>query len=83
MVGRKVRPPSRLLNQADVTGWGMNSQSDEMKCPKCGRLELRETPQGVTCRVCGHALTPGENDRFRLYKLLKEDEKGSKRPRSI
>jgi len=61
------------------SGMGMKSQSDEMKCPKCGRLELRETPQGVTCRVCGHVLTPGESDRFRLYKLLKEDEKGSKK----
>ena len=61
----------------------MKSQSDEMKCPKCGRLELRETSQGVICRVCGHALTPGENDKFRLYKLLKEDEKGSKCSRRI
>ena len=50
-----------------------------MKCPKCGRLELRETPQGVVCRVCGYALSPGENDKYRLYKLLKEEEKGTKR----
>ncbi len=57
----------------------MKSQSDEMKCPKCGRLDLRETPQGVTCRVCGYALSPGESDKYRLYKLLKEEEKGSRR----
>jgi len=57
----------------------MKGQSDEMKCPKCGRFELRETPQGVTCRVCGYALTPGENDKYRLYKMLKEDGKKSTR----
>jgi ribosomal protein L37AE/L43A len=57
----------------------VKNRSDEMRCPKCGRLDLRETPQGVTCRVCGYELTAGENDRYRLYKLLKEDEKGSKR----
>jgi ribosomal protein L37AE/L43A len=50
-----------------------------MKCPKCGRLDLREMEKGITCRVCGYTLSPGENDKFRLYKLLKEEEKGSKR----
>ena len=60
----------------------MRTQNDEMKCPKCGRFELRETPQGVVCRICGNALTPGENDKYRLYKLLKEDQKGDKRGRS-
>ena len=50
-----------------------------MKCPKCGRLDLRETPQGVVCRVCGYALSPGENDRYRLYKTLREEEKKGKR----
>ncbi len=59
----------------------MKAQSDEMKCPKCGRFELRENPKGVACRVCGYELTPGENDKFRLYRLLKEDEKGSRRRR--
>ena len=49
-----------------------------MKCPKCGRLDLRETPQGVTCRVCGYALSAGENDRYRLYRMLKEEEKKGK-----
>ena len=57
----------------------MKSQTDEMRCPKCGRLDLRETGQGVTCRVCGYALTPGENDKFRLYKLLREEAKGTKK----
>ncbi|HXY56177.1 MAG TPA: hypothetical protein VEH01_01055 [Nitrososphaerales archaeon] len=57
----------------------MEARSDEMKCPKCGRLELRETPQGVVCRVCGHVLSPGENDKYRLYRLLKEEGKGAKR----
>ncbi len=63
------------MNRAGADICGMRSQSDEMKCPKCGRLDLRETPNGVVCRVCGYALTPGENDKFRLYKMLKEDEK--------
>ena len=57
----------------------MKSQTDEMRCPKCGRFDLRETPQGITCRVCGYTLTPGENDKYRLFKLLKEEEKGTKR----
>jgi ribosomal protein L37AE/L43A len=57
----------------------LRDQGEEMKCPKCGRLELRETPRGVTCRVCGYALSPGENDKFRLYKLLKEDERAGRR----
>jgi hypothetical protein len=29
--------------------------------------------------VCGYALSPGENDRYRLYKMLKEEEKKDKR----
>jgi ribosomal protein L37AE/L43A len=51
----------------------MKTEGDQMKCPKCGRLELRETGGGVTCRVCGHELTPGEADKFRLFKLLREE----------
>lgn len=58
---------------------GMKVQGDEMKCPKCGRFDLRETPQGVTCRVCGYTLSPGEGDKYRLYKLLKEEEKVSRK----
>ncbi len=46
-----------------------------MKCPKCGRFELRESGQGVTCRICGYTLSPGENDKYRLFKLLKEEDK--------
>jgi ribosomal protein L37AE/L43A len=57
----------------------MKAERDEMKCPKCGRFDLRETPQGVTCRVCGYSLSPGENDKYRLYKMLKEEEKKGKR----
>ena len=57
----------------------MKSQTDEMKCPNCGRHDLKETGQGVTCRVCGYTLSPGENDRFRLYKLLKEEAKTGKK----
>lgn len=49
--------------------------ADEMKCPKCSRFELRPVGEGVNCRVCGYALTPGEVDRFRLYRLLKEEAK--------
>jgi len=57
----------------------MKADRDEMKCPKCRRFDLRETPQGVTCRVCGYSLSPGENDKYRLYKLLKEEEKKGRR----
>jgi ribosomal protein L37AE/L43A len=53
----------------------MQSQDDQMKCPKCHRFELRETPQGVTCRICGYALSPGEVDKFRLFKILREEAK--------
>jgi ribosomal protein L37AE/L43A len=68
-----------LLNLTVLAEYAMRAQGEEMKCPKCGRLDLRETPQGVTCRVCGYTLTPGENDRYRLYKMLKEEENRSKR----
>ena len=49
-----------------------------MKCPKCGRLELRETGEGVKCRICGYTLSPGEGDKFRLFQLLKEEAKKKK-----
>jgi ribosomal protein L37AE/L43A len=48
---------------------------DEMKCPKCGKFDLRQVGEGVMCRVCGYSLTPGEVDKFRLYRLLKEESK--------
>ena len=51
---------------------------DEMRCPKCGKLELRETGEGVSCRICGYTLSPGEGDKFRLFKLLKEEAKRDK-----
>lgn len=54
---------------------------DEMKCPKCGKLELKEAPDGVKCRICGYALSPGEGDRFRLYRLLREESKREKQAR--
>ncbi|MDG6942427.1 MAG: hypothetical protein JRN34_05880 [Nitrososphaerota archaeon] len=57
----------------------MKAQSDQMKCPKCGRFDLKETDQGISCRVCGYTLSPGEGDRFRLYKILKEEEKRPER----
>jgi ribosomal protein L37AE/L43A len=66
------------LNFAVGDAIGMKTQSDEMKCPKCGRLDLRESGQGVTCRVCGYTLSPGESDKFRLFRLLKEEEKQGK-----
>lgn len=51
---------------------------DEMKCPKCGRLELREAPEGVKCRICGYTLSPGEGDKYRLFQLLKDEAKRKK-----
>ena len=57
----------------------VKAQGEQMKCPKCGRLDLKEAGEGVSCRVCGYTLSPGESDRFRLYKLLKEEEKSTKR----
>jgi ribosomal protein L37AE/L43A len=47
--------------------------TDEMKCPKCGRFDLRESSEGVKCRVCGYALSPGEVDKFRLFRILREE----------
>jgi ribosomal protein L37AE/L43A len=44
-----------------------------MKCPKCGRFSLAETAAGVRCKFCGHELTPGQVDRYRLFKLLREE----------
>lgn len=57
----------------------LRAQSDEMRCPKCGRLELRDAGQGITCRICGYSLSPGESDKYRLYRLLKEEDKGTER----
>lgn len=57
----------------------MKQVGEDMKCPKCGRFGLKDTGQGVTCRICGYALTPGENDKFRLFKMLREEAKGNRR----
>lgn len=49
--------------------------TDEMKCPKCGRFDLRESSDGVKCAVCGYTLSPGEVDKFRLFRILREESK--------
>ncbi len=51
---------------------------DEMRCPKCGRVGLKEDGRGVTCKTCGYSLNPGQTDKFRLYKMLREEAKGKK-----
>ena len=51
----------------------MKAADDRMKCPKCGRFELWEGERGIVCRVCGYQLTPGEADKYRLFKLLREE----------
>jgi len=53
----------------------IKEQEDRMKCPKCGRFALKEGEAGITCSVCGYSLTPGQADKFRLFKLLREEEK--------
>lgn len=50
----------------------------EMKCPKCGRFSLHVTEKGVGCKVCGYELSPGEVDRYRLFQLLKDEERRSR-----
>jgi ribosomal protein L37AE/L43A len=48
----------------------------EMKCPKCGMRTLRQSGDGVGCRTCGYELTPGEVDKYRLYRLIRNEEEG-------
>ena len=48
-------------------------RDDRMKCPKCGKFELWEVGEGITCKVCGYTLSPGEASKFRLFKLLREE----------
>jgi ribosomal protein L37AE/L43A len=50
------------------------SRSSEMKCPKCGRYSLKRRAEKVLCRFCGHELSVGEEARFRLYELLKDQD---------
>ena len=56
----------------------VKSQEDQMKCPKCGRFELRDNDGEVQCRICGYALSPGEGAKFRLFKLLREESKSKR-----
>ncbi len=51
---------------------------DVMKCPKCGRMNLKESTDGVKCGTCGYTLSPGEGDKFRLFKMLREESKRSR-----
>lgn len=48
------------------------NDSKDMKCPKCGKPSLKRKEGGVTCGFCGYILSPGEETRFRLYELLKQ-----------
>jgi ribosomal protein L37E len=52
---------------------GANEQ--EMKCPKCGWHTLHGSEAGVKCKTCGYELSPGEATKFRLYQMLKTEEK--------
>lgn len=52
-----------------------DERNQEMKCPKCGRFTLHKTEAGVGCKTCGYELSPGEVDRYRLFQLLKDEEK--------
>ncbi len=56
----------------------MKNQEDQMKCPKCGRFDLRDNDGEVQCKVCGYALSPGEGAKFRLFRLLREESKGKR-----
>ncbi len=51
----------------------MSGQEDQMKCPKCKRFGLRENGATVECKTCGYVLSPGEGDKFRLFRLLREE----------
>jgi hypothetical protein len=51
------------------------ASDNEMKCPKCGMFSLRITERGVGCKTCGYELSPGETDKYRLFQLLKEEER--------
>ena len=58
-------------------GWASvkSSTDDEMKCPKCYRFGLKETEKGIVCKTCGYTLNPGQTDKFRLYRMLREESK--------
>ena len=46
-----------------------------MKCPKCGWFSLAPSDAGAKCKTCGYELSPGEAAKYRLYQLLKKEEK--------
>ncbi len=48
------------------------NNDSEMKCPKCGKYSLKRTPDKILCRFCGYALSPGEETRYRLYEMLRD-----------
>jgi ribosomal protein L37E len=47
----------------------------DMKCPKCGRFSLQVLGSGVRCKICGYDLTPGQVDKYRLFQMLKSEDK--------
>ncbi len=49
------------------------AEEQQMKCPNCGWFGLRETDNGADCKVCGYKLSPGESDKFRLFKMLRDE----------
>jgi len=51
----------------------------EMKCPKCGWFSLTSSETGVKCRTCGYELSPGEVSKYRLYQMLKQEERLGKK----
>ncbi len=54
------------------------NKESEMRCPGCKRFSLRRKDEGVTCSFCGYRLAPGEEARYRLYEMLKGEEKSGK-----
>ncbi len=53
-------------------------QEDRMKCPKCGRFDLRDSEGQVECKTCGYMLSPGEGAKYRLFQLLREESRKTK-----
>ena len=49
-----------------------------MKCPKCGRFDLRDSEGQVECKTCGYTLSPGEGAKYRLFQLLREESRKTK-----
>jgi len=73
-----LRGESTALSASEsARALSMEARGEEMKmkCPKCGRFTLHENTAGVSCRTCGYELSPGEVDRYRLFRLLREEER--------